>query len=660
MKQNTKKYGRKLGVLILTAMVVMALPIGFGAITDNEQVEQANPVQNAEAVAPIVAGGAIVAASVVAGGVIQHKTTDYFTEAEIDDATDEVMQESVHDSAITSEGTNDGFLDNVDNDLNTIEGSLEQRINTALIRDGDELNSESETVNLAEDEASEYLWVTQTNLLETHNFHALSVQTYMEKLDEAEASDDYGTTEIIEIEDEEDWNDLEYIPQGTSAIVELQNDITISSRPVFPADVDLHIDGNGYEIDDSETTNTLVLGDRNEVELNNIKFEDMAQILDPEYGYLNVIDSDIDEIDANNNLDMYQQNSTIGTTDSEVNEVDSRLDVRAINKDANLTLDPEEVADSDLEATASIENEDEEVVEMTAVEVNVDPAYSDSEDDTVEVAVPYNADTGEPVTANGENLSIKTTTSGVANYAIPVDFVRGVELVEHRDDLSGDAYTFVGDYASGVWTDTLQEIASDEERSVYDEDGVHEDLGTFVPPAIDADNPEGVVAYYAGTYESVYNVAGTDLTLTDDNDTYEDAVIFSTDMQVLADQTDNVDVLAEGDEFSVDGDNAPNRTLIVDTSTGEVHDLEGTVTVDDVQVADDEEATEQDIRTFDLESTDLSDQAERLQENVDVTVEVADYEGDGGAGIGFPDLDSTEWLIILVLAGGAVVLLARD
>ncbi|WP_285257825.1 hypothetical protein [Halobacterium salinarum] len=709
---------------MMAVAVVSALVVGGAALSPQHEVEDASPVGEAEAVAPLVVAAAGVAGTAIVASSGQYVYEEYFSGAEdVEQATDETLREAVHDEAIISQGTNTGFLDNVDNDINTIEGSLEQKLGQASIAQGDSIKSESEAVSLAENTSSDYLWTTQQNLVETHNYHALSVLTYMDKLDSVDASDDYGATQYVTVESEEDLQEAfdtstageEYSIQSNTVMF-LQTDLTISTSEsnAFATKAPVKVIGNGHTIStDARNVSNFRGGN---FHLSNVSVD--GNIIINEYGGNVVNGSSVSAIDDDaHGTDMYvDDSSTVSGT--AYNAVSSPVDVSVISN--GYTMDPTDVGDV---PTVTVGDSDKEI---TAVKVNVDPAYSQSSDNTVKVAVPYKVSDSTPLTDSEMDLAIQTPSSGVQNYAVPVDFQRAHDLVTQRDNLSAETYSISSQWATDLWNNTLSSVASDDSKSVTDVEGVYDELGTYTVSA-DPDNPATVLSMYTGTYETVVDPANTRMTVTDSNGTHENVVLFSTDMKALTSQTSDASVVAVDDTFDVSQSTQSNsesftgvaqndtvelsngkidsitsatdsggtdvssnvtivdreagviqytgsstidlsvsydytqgasRTFAIDPSTGERVSLSGSVTVDSISQGDKSDVSSVEIRTFDTTETNLSNIADRLDSQYNVTIEVADHSG--GGGFSFPDLGGETGIIIVVLAGGALVLLGRS
>ncbi len=654
-------------------------------------------------------------------GAADYVQSEYFDGAEdVEQATDETLREAVHDDAIVSQGTNEGFLDNVDNDINTIEGSLEQKLGQAFIAEGDSVNSETEAVTLAENTASDYLWTTQQNLIETHNYHALSVHTYMEKLDSVNQSSDYGAVHVYDIESASDFEAVAdtydsngYAEFTQPVILNIQSDLAFDSNMSYmKMRAPFVINGNGHEITTSTSFATIFPEDSSKGSINNLT---TSTIGSSSSGSVNLQNVTVDTVESGV---TYYADSDTSISTANGTSTDSRVTVDLASSGQNVTMDP-----SDLSSSVPTVTVGESDVTLTAVKVNVDPSYAQSSDDTVKVAMPYNVSDSTAVT--DKNVVIQTSTSGVQSYAVPVDFVRAHDLVTQRDTLSAETYSISSQWAKDIWSNGLSSIAADDSKSVTDMEGVYDELGTYTVSA-DPDNPATVLSLYTGTYETVVDPANARMTVTDSNGTHENVVLFSTDMQYLADQTSDNTVLAEDDTFDVststqsnsesftsvaqgdtvqlsngkidtitsatdsggtdvssnvsivdaeagiieytgsstidlsvsyDYTEGPQRTFAVDPSSGERVSLNGSVTVDSITVGDDSEVSSVEIRTFDTTETNLTNVADRLDSQYTTTIEVADRSG---GGFSFGDLGQTGIIAIVIIGAAAVLILGRS
>ncbi|PHQ41270.1 hypothetical protein Z052_15460 [Halorubrum sp. C191] len=257
---------------------------------------------------------------------------------------------------------------------------------------------------------------------------------------------------------------------------------------------------------------------------------------------------------------------------------------------------------------------------------------------------------------NGSKLYIDTPTSGIYDRVEPVQFSRTIDIIETRDSRSDAVYNTVSTHASNTWNDTIKTVANDDNLSATDFENVTEDLSIFNVDNVDANDTDAVLSQYAGIYDSVAQPSDTRINLTNGDGTqYNEVVLFSTDLQTLMNQTDNSSQLAVNDTFNASD---VSRTLVVNPDNAEVYELSGDVKIDDI-VEDGESVDDVDIQTFDLLSTDLSKQANAIQESVDVTIDTVDSAQDndlefppilpGGNGAG----------TVVVLGAVAIILYSR-
>ena len=597
--------------------------------------------QQADALIPAVVGATAVAGTVGTGFGFWKglEVAQYLKESDVNESEgDDIVRTNVHDAAITTNGTYEGWADGIDNDLNTIEGSTLQVVNDRLINEADNLTSESETVTTAGDAADDYLWGTQSNIEETHNFHSYDLyQNQIRLLEQANYSDDaYAEVyETVEVTDDNDLNN--YTSQPNPVRFELQNDIQLdTSRIVVGSGStgsqsrDIVIDGNNNTIDLNDSP--VSFSDKANVIFRNVTFDNFSNqysriATDADINVTVENDTDavggsIDFEQASGTIQYYNKsnvNLTFDGTNAEISETkygNSRV--------YDVTLDASDV--SSPETTVGFTNNNS-TVNMTGVNISVASSYSNASEAPLQVAVPYvnNSGTYEAMDyANGSKLYIETPTSGIYDRVEPVQFQRTIDIMQQRDSRSDSVYNTVQTHAKNTWNDTIKDIADDPNLNATDYENVTEDLSLYNVDTVDVNDTDAVLSQYAGLYDSVAQPSDTRLNLSNGGTNYTDVVLFSTDLQMNMNETANASELAVNDTF-----NASNvsRVVAIDANSGEVHDLSGDVTIDDVRV-DGSQVDAAGVQTFDLQSTDLSKQAAALQESVTVTIETVDTATD--------------------------------
>lgn len=662
---------------ILMAVVTMG-PVHYLSV-DNTQT-QVSPVGDSEAIAPVAIGAGFVAGSAIGavGGYIEGlENGRYFDDADSaivedlnttkDNVTDETLRETVHSNAIVSEGVMEGFLDNVDNDQNTIEGQVNQQVQqryVALFNDSNATNitSEAEAVQEAESAAGAYLNTTYRNLETTGSFHTLSVKQYKNNLELAGYGSDIGVGKVISGNTTEINNQLS---QNTKRdiIINLEDDWVINgstpqgSNYVFegPNYENILIYGNGHNISvESGAPYGFVSGVSGE--MRNINFEG-TNSFDTFYTASTSEKTNLYNVTADANMridDVYVDKDSSVNLDTDANEVDNPLNVNALE---NITFDATKIANNNSNYNNSSMvpkttfNNSGESVTLPAKKMGASSSYYGNE--TAKLAVPYKLDSGTPIN-DSETVIISTPSNGIQSYAEPVNYPRLVDLMDLRNQISASTYVYAGNYGADVWNNYLQTIVADPNETIFTADGgaIDPELSQLSLTAPDGDNVDGVVGGYAGVYESTASTTDDVITVTEQNsgDQYK-GYIFSTNMTALMEQTSEVGVVNEGDSFNV---SVTNRTFIVDSETAQRHDLNGTVTVDLIK---DKDSTQ--TRTYDDETTNLSSQAERLETQKKV-IEKTIIEKPGSGGGGGLDLGGNTGIILGVLVLGLVVIASRD
>ena len=656
---------------ILMAVVTMG-PVHYLSV-DNTQT-QVSPVGESEAIAPVAIGGAFVAGSAIGavGGYIEGlENGRYFDDADSaivedlnttkDNVTDETLRETVHSNAIVSEGVTEGFLDNVDNDQNTIEGQVNQQVQQRYIKLFDDENktnitSEAEAVSEAESAAGAYLNTTYRNLETTGSFHTLSVKQYKNNLELAGYSEDIGAGEVFKVDNFSQAGSSD--ARSNADIIVLNNDISFSDSGdlVKFSDRDAIIDMNGYNITSTVSSDYGLSGDSaNITVINGGKFSVPIQTQNAGLG-LNFIN--VDNVDFNGFSDYYGGNPDVYSENSNISISEPYDNVTEKNKviiGDEITFNATKIANNNTayanasQVPQTTFNNSGESVTLPAKEMGASSSYYGNE--TAKLAVPYKLDSGTPIN-DSETVIISTPSNGIQSYAEPVNYPRLVDLMDLRNQISASTYTYAGNYGADVWNNYLQTIVADPNETIFTANGgIDPELSQLSLTAPDGDNVDGVVGGYAGVYESTASTTDDVITVTEQNsgDQYK-GYIFSTNMTKLMEQTSEVGVVNEGDSFNV---SVTNRTFIVDSETAQRHDLNGTVTVDLIK---DKDSTQ--TRTYDDETTNLSSQAERLETQKKVIEKtIIQDPGSGGGGL---DLGGNTGLIVGIIALGLVVIASRD
>ncbi|RKS83478.1 hypothetical protein BDK61_2863 [Haloarcula quadrata] len=690
----------KASIAIMLVMLVTVGPVSY-MMADSPFEPDHNG--RSEAIAPaIVYGGALLAGGVTGGAVgwqvndflkptqdqIRNELSDEYNTT-IEEAANDTLRQAVHSNAIVSEGTNIGFLDNVDNDATTIEGQIEQRAGQAILREGNNVTSETELINIAEGAASEFGQVRQSNLIETHNFMALSAKEYHGQLVTAQYEQDIGAIDSFDVSSASEFSSISSSSDFmeidvTDDIVANGSDITdidgtrSALVPIDPVDKTVIVDLNDNKITlngsgdpDALVTADASSGKSNIIVKNGQYIGEGASLVghyaDGTNAKVNVIDMTVstsggDYYDTNGgSIDVYNESTTYDAGDprnrvSSAEFVDSKHDLLA--SPDPVTFSATEIAnqnsrfDNASDVPMATFTQNNQTVSLPAINVSLDPSYM-GENNTVRFATPYTADTGEPLVGpngTGQTLAIKTPTSGVSDYAQPVDYARAYDQLTTTDDIMSESYSAVSSYASQQWSKYIADIASNESKTLADNENLSQDLGQLTTPA--PEEPEQVTIQYTGLYE------GTTLPSTDvihveeeDGDQYAGA-LFSTDMSALMEQTSSPDKVEEGDTFDV---SVTNRTFIVSQDTGETNTLEGNV---EVTLIEGKESA--DVREYGLERTDLGGQAQRLADQAEVTRKTVDDPGTVGVPTDPDNGLPFSPMILLVIAGAVVVLVVLN
>ncbi|MXR50204.1 hypothetical protein GRX03_01080 [Halovenus sp. WSH3] len=678
MYGTIKSIGKRIGILAMVVMLVTAVPVGY--ISSQTPAKHVTPEPEhsgeAEALVPLAPAAAALAGTAVitAGNYVE---TRYFSDNGSDggytedeaieianNSSNSTLRSSMHTEAINSEGTNQGYLDNVDNDQITIEAQVEQKASQAMLREGDNVTSETELINIAEQEASEYLKTRQSNLIETHNFQTLSVRNYNDSLDVAGYPDDIGAVKKVEVTSDTDLNSQPSVP----TIYTLQNDIvldgsTSTSQNLITTNADIVVNLNGYEIREADNASFsdleyLIKGGNNQVVKNgkintpNVSTFRIGNSGNKQLDIINVqfnhsitiesINSDDSAFYTSLNSTDYTTTGGVAVQNSSVQDIFGALQNITFNRtqiaNANTAYDnASQVPTAEFEKSNS-------TVTLPAINITLDSTYYGA-NNTVQFAVPYNASTGEPLDVQNKTVIVKTPTSGTSSYAEPVDFQRSYDLLTTTDNLANQTYSSVSSYASQQWTKYIQDVASDENKSISDVPNLSKDLGQLTTPA--PTNADEATIAYTGIYEGTTLPASDVIHIEEeDGDTYAGA-LFSTDMSALMNQTNSSDKVEEGDTFDV---SVTNRTFIVSDENGATNELEGNVTV---TLIEDKESA--DVREYGIERTDLAGQAQRLEDQANQTRRIVDNPGqfvpDSGSGSG------QQTLLIAIVAIVAVAVL---
>lgn len=693
MYGKIKNHGKKVSIAVIIVMLVTAVPVAYITQPAPETVSEHSgeveavssdtlePEHNgqAEAVAPAVFAGGVLLGTAIGAGIqrgLDSQPESYLDDANetvqedindtIENTADDTLRQAVHSNAIVSEGSNVAFLDNVDNDQTTIEGQVEQRASQRMLRVGDNVTSETELINEAEDEASDYLQIRQSNFLEGHNFQALSVKQYNSQLHTANYSGDITTisdsqykqfdSDIVINDDDVDSNGVVTINGfdniGDPTIIDLNGNEIREGDNFSGANV-LFSAGNAGKVvvkDGSINTPNITKGYRS-LSQNSVNL-DLVN-LDFNVGNYEVYadtfyDGVVSVYNGSSNINVGGGNVNVGRT----NQVDKVFSSSAVTFNATEIANANSnIASASDVPVAEFENNNETVT-LPAVNVSLDSSYM-GQNNTVKFATPYRASDGKPLVGSdgtGESLIIQTPTSGVSYVAEPVDFTRAYDILTTTDSLASQTYSSVSSYASQQWTKYIQEISSTN-KTISDNENLTKDLGQLTTPA--PTSPDEATIQYTGIYE------GTTLPSSDvihvresDGDEYAGA-LFSTDMSALMSQTNNTDKVEEGDTFDA---SVTNRTFIVSDTDGSSNDLEGTVEVTLI-----EGKSSAEVREYGLERTDLGGQAERLADQAEVTRNTVDDPGiyvppgDGGNGLPF-----SPTILLGVFVGAVVLVILND
>lgn len=672
---------------VLVATGAMVAYVNFDGPGSDVVKPEADHSGEAEGFAVTTAVAAGVAGAAIGAGA-GYAINEYFDDGDtavkedvkksIDNATNDTLRKAVHTNAIVSEGKNEAYLDNVDNDLTTIEGSLEQRVNAQIIEKADNITSKSELVTEAEKEASNYLKTTQDNLIETHNFGVLSLQQYKSQLDTANASDDMKILkQPNNYKKVSSWSELD---STTSRAVKLTSDIDIQD-PIDGSNV-RYVDMQGHTITASTTRviekssggNDLYITFKNgEIDSDTPFKTDIVDVgTDHDSVNVNMINVDLNpSYSQNSSKWQYRINAVTGNDLIRIYDSDDRnitynnvngapdtfvRKTYPVNTERGITFNETEIANlngnyanASEVPTVTLANSSGENVTVPGKDMTLSKDYY-GQNNTVKVATPYDSN-GQPIT--DRRVIIATPTSGISTYAEPIDIARSIDMIQDRDNLSDNAFRFVANYTEDVYDNSVEQVVNDPNKSIYDLPNVTQDLSQLnYGDALNPDSPEGVVSMYTGVYEGTTNPLEDTIhveKVSNPDKSYKGA-LFSTNMTALMDDTSESEVVNEGDTFNASD---AQRTIIVDGETGEVHELSGEYEITKVA------GGSADVRTYDLESTDLSDQAQRLQDQNEVLERTVDDPSGFLDGIDFGGGSSTNILILAILAIAGIAIVSR-
>lgn len=659
-------------IKIMSVFVIMLSLLTVGPI-HYLSAGNSNPVGEAEGVLVTTSTAIAVGATAVVSGYGGYKISQYFDSAEAgiannlngttENSSNESVRVATHSQVITSGGISDGFFDNVDNDLNTLEGSVEQKINQRFVKvfadeNASNITSEAQAVQEGEQATTTVLKNGTDNIVETVNFNSYSVKISYETLRDAGYPDDVGAGEVKNIDSFYPYT----ADNGTikdKVVVKLNQDISAdggsSSGEIWNIeDGDIIVNLNGHDFNYTGGTNGLFWIDCGNITFKNGGNVDLAirnydSSCTPNINLDNV-DTVTDNGFAEGSADIYAPDTNTSSLSSNFNVVDNRTELS--NLGSAITFNATKIANSnDAYANASevpqadfFSDEKNKSVGSVAKTISVDSTYYG--DSQLKIIVPYVAnDTGvyKPL-GDDETVIVKTPTNGLANYAEPLDYPRMVSLINTRDDLSSQVYPRAQNYSADLWNDWLSKKLANNE-TVVGEDGINPELGSlqFSPPT----TPEGVRGSYAGIYESTTRPVEDIISVENTTNSSQNftGTIYSTDMNALLNQTNNSTYVEEGDVFNT---SVTNKTFIVEKNTGKTIDIEGEYEVTLIEGKDRVKK-----RTFDRESTNLSKRAEQLQEQKRVIEKTIIKEQP----VQLPDLGGNQGILILVGVLGLFVIL---
>lgn len=651
-KNIIKHYSYVMMVMVVIVALVSVNPLSYIGY------DNASPVGESKGFIATSTAIGVTAATVAGSFVAGYSYNEFFSEANPQagtNATDEdgsinetyVRQETQLD-AIRSEGSNELFNEQFDNDLITIEGQVEQRINQRYVKlqadnKTNNITTETKAVTEAADATRKYLKTGMNNYVETHNFGVKALAGYQEDLEVANSSDLMITGEKAKVSNATEFNSA---TNTEGAIVILENDLDGENNSLYYGN-DTVIIGNGNKI------NGIV---RNKGRGQNATFVDI-NITDTLYigsGYVNLIDVETPTLNfyssgANGYKDYqgyYNKSAEIGTVIDSYTEYDEK------NQNAleSVTFNSSEIANisnsynnaSEIPKVKFPINNSSNVT-LPAINVSLDTSYYTK--GGVNVAVPYKLSTGEPINKT-ETVIIQTPNTGIQNYAEPVNFVESFNIINKRDDLSNQTYVIAEQFARDVWNDYMEEVVNDPNRTIFT-DGVDPSLASlqFSAPT----TPKGTVSSYTGVFE------GTTKPWTDrikfrntTNNKTVTGALFTDDIKALTNQTSDSNVITDGDVMNM---SKAGKAFVLNQNNGEKTELKGEWEVVDVLNQDNAK-----VRDYEQNTNNVSKNVERLEdqrEAIDITIE------GGGQGISLPSFGGNKTIYILVAIIGAVVLL-RD
>ena len=675
MNKNMKNILRICGISIIIMMLVTAAPATYHLAGEQRQV---SPVGESEAIAPLGIGlgvkAALAGGAVLGGGAIQayHWYTDDTESSEVEEAIkagedvqNETLRQAVHSDAILSEGGSEDFITTYDNDLTFIESNVErvvlnkfsEEIQKAMEQnDGEivelrEIMSESEAVNMAENQTSNYLRSSIGGIVNTHNYHAYGVSQYNNRLDTVGFGGDIGAVKKVEISSVSEFEDIYSDLLNKNMYLDIQTDIDFTKSDKLNRlsvnngnnpNVSTVFDLNGNTI---TTDGSFVYVSDDFAEINH-EFRDgtistnnskIGDIRGGEYK-INLIDVDTTDVNdtiasgvvgARGSYSVYDSNTDTG----------EKLDIGLLEK---ITFDASEVAsvDSAYDNATDVPvhtyniSETEEVT-LTAQEMSLDSSYSS---EPAKIATPYNLDRNRFVDLQNESVLVETSTSGIADFAEPHKFGEYYDTIEYRDDRSAQAYQMALNYTSSYYQANQNKVVN-EYADQLGALSVVQDTETYKNMTQRDLYAQNYVSSLEGTVSP--HERGIVITNQDTNTTKEGA-LFVTDVEYLTNQTANATKFEQGDTFTVDS----NVSGFLVSEYGDKQNLDnGDYVVDSM------EGTEQsiDVRTFDQESTDFNEVIKRQQAQEDVLNDTLEK----GVTINYPDVsDNTIYLILgTVLVG---------
>jgi len=670
MKQKYKS----LAVTFVTVLVVIALitsvPLSYVGI-DNPHMAEQQYVGEAEAVAPVVVGGAAVA-GLAGGSIAGYKVNDYFSSdvdsAEFDDAIDagedvqnETLRDAVHADSLISEGSSEDFLTNYDNDEAFIESNIEQVINREFVdmiiqaeeqRDEpvflDDLVDESEAQNIGEEQTSTYLEESLFNIIETHNFQSYGVHRYNERLNAAGYGDDIGA---IKKDSVDDCTSLESALNNSAVIFveddincddDITADISHQSRDLLYIDLQGNTINTNINLQDTGLTNVIF---RNG-ELSDVSYTSSMTNAGDDIGHTYLINITAGTFSSESDNNTFYREDSDDVDDITGFGFTNEVVINDTIPFDNITFDPDIVAnnsddfddaDNVTKHTYDIEGEN---VTLTAEDITLDDSYTDKE--SAKVVVPYNLDKDAFVDLDSESIVMETSTSGISDYSEPHKFNDFYDLINDRNERSSDAFEMSINYVDSFYNENINEEL----------DELAQELGALSADIDYADmsQREAYANNYVSTLDGTVSPQSDGMVI-ENLDTGEEleGALFVNDVEALTNQTDDDSKFSVGDTFTVDDDVSG---FMVSERGNEQELANG-----DYEVVTMEGSYESlDVRNHDYESTNLTDIVQRQQAQEDV---LSDTMDEGLGGVDF-DVDDTPIVPIILIVLLLLLVIARN